>query len=75
LETVSGPFTFLTRSIYLVDFSQNKTKQNKAKPNKTAFGSVDSLYRSLCFYLVDSSSVFEYFLPSTPLGVFASFLF
>jgi hypothetical protein len=38
-------------------------------------GFVDSLYPSLCFYLVDFSSEFDYFLPSTPPGLVYFFLF
>jgi len=36
-------------------------------------GFVNSLYSSFSFYLVDFNSEFDHFLPSTPLGVFASF--
>ena len=31
-------------------------------------GLVDALNSSFCFYLVDFSPEFDYFLPSTPLG-------
>ena len=36
---------------------------------------VDSLYSSFCFYLVDFSPEFYYFLLSTPLGCICFFLF
>ena len=38
-------------------------------------GLVDSLYGCFCFYLVDFSPKFDYFLPSTPLGCICFFLF
>jgi hypothetical protein len=34
-----------------------------------------SLYSSFCFYLVDFSPEFDYFLPFTPLGCIFFFLF
>ena len=40
---------------------------------ESASGFVDSLYSSLCFYLVDFSPEFDYFLLSILLDVFASF--
>jgi hypothetical protein len=43
--------------MYLVDFLK-----------EPAFGGVDSVYCSLCFYLVDFGLEFDYFLSSTPLG-------
>jgi hypothetical protein len=36
---------------------------------------VDSLYSSFCFYFVDFSPEFDYFLQSTPLGYICFFLF
>jgi hypothetical protein len=49
---------------YLVDFLK-----------KTAPGFVDSLYSSFCFYLVDFSPEFDYFLPSIAHGCICFFLF
>ena len=49
---------------YLVDFCK-----------EPAPGFVDSLYSSFCFYLVDFSPEFDYFLLSTPLGYICFFLF
>ena len=43
--------------MYLVDFFK-----------EPAFGFVDSLYGSLCFYLIDFGPEFDDFLPSTPPG-------
>ena len=48
--------------IYLVDFLK-----------EPAFGFVDSLYCSDCFFLVDFCPEINYFLLSNPLGVLNSF--
>jgi hypothetical protein len=41
---------------------------------ETSPGFVHSLYSSFCFYLVDFSPEFDYFLLSTPLGCICFFL-
>jgi hypothetical protein len=43
--------------------------------NEPAFGSNDSSYSFLCFYLVDFGPEINYFLPSLPLGCVRFFLF
>jgi hypothetical protein len=64
LDTVSVPSGYSGSGfIYLVDF---------LKEPSPVF--VDSLYSSFCFYLVDFSSEFDYFLPFTPFGCVCFFL-
>ena len=59
------PLVGLTKGfINLVDFLE-----------EPAPGFIDSLYGSLCFYLVDFSPGFDYFLMSTPLWCICFFLF
>ena len=65
LDTVSVPSGYSGSGfIYLVDF---------LKEPSPVF--VDSLYSSFCFYLVDNSTEFDYFLLSNPFVCICFFLF
>ena len=68
-----APFSFLILLIWILSLCP---LVNLAKGlfilliflKEPAPGFADSLYSSFCFYLVDFSPEFDYFLLSTPLG-------
>ena len=73
-SVVMSPFSFLILLIGilslcpLVSLAKEGFIYSVGFLKEPAPGLVDSFYSSFCFYLVDFSPEFDYFLPSTPLG-------
>jgi len=79
VSIVMSPFSFLNLLIWILSLchlvSPAKGLSILLIFSKNQFLILSILCSSFCFYLIDFSPEFDYFLPSSPLGVFAFFSF